>query len=66
MAGADVVGRVYGLEDAEVRTIIVINDEGGPERPRRLSEALRNFCPVCTRLDDHRERRIAEALRSEE
>jgi hypothetical protein len=65
MAGSETVRRVYGLTEQEVASIIAINDAGGTGRPERLAEALRGFCPVCTRLDAHRDRRVTEALRSE-
>ena len=65
LAGSETVRRVYGLTEQEIASIIAINDTGGPDRPERLAEALRGFCPVCTRLEAHRERRVTEALRSE-
>jgi hypothetical protein len=65
MAGSGTVRRIYGLTEEEVGRIVAINDAAGPDRPERLAEAMRSFCPVCTRLDGHRERRVSEALRSE-
>ncbi len=64
-AGEDVVRRVYGLTEAEVRQVMSVNDAAGPARLERLADTLRSFCPVCTRLDGMGERKVVEALREE-
>jgi hypothetical protein len=61
-AGEASVRRVYGLTREEVLSIMAINDAGGERRLERLLDALRSFCPVCTRLGSQ-ERRVKEALK---
>jgi hypothetical protein len=64
-AGEEVVRRVYGLTEAEVRQVMSVNDAAGPSRLERLVDALRSFCPVCTRLEAQGGRSVVRALREE-